>query len=462
MATQGISVGDALRCLADRAGLAPDRSWDGRSARARRRTTARQVAARPAMAPPQRPDPAGRDALAAYVAACERLLWTRQGEGVRRWLHDRALGDDILRANRVGVDPGPRALPRWRGLPRGGLAAVFPVLDDERRPTYLQARYLDPGGVGRRYDNPAEGLAGRNPKMAAVHLADRPRAPGVVICEGLPDALTAAGQGLRAVAVLGVGAPDPNLAARLAAAYPDERLVIAFDADANKAGQRGARRIGELLAGAGAGDRVAVLAVPRPHNDLNAWAVTAGARFEVELAAAWQHVQPLDALIRRPTGPDVRAAGEALVAWEEATGPRGDPPTEALAVLRSVPPLPGRFGEAIADIVTRAPGKWGAAIDQLRASLGLGTAGAGTEVLSAQAAGLVAARDAALDRSLEAALRPGGPDPAGTRAWCEIHDGAVASLVTRGVLGARPPPSRALGAKAPAFVPEHGGLDWGR
>jgi hypothetical protein len=163
----------------------------------------------------------------------------------------------------------------------------------------------------------------------------------------------------------------------------------------------------------------------------------------------------------RPTAAEVRAAAETLVSWQDGTAPRGDPPAEALAVLRSVPTLPGRFGEALADVVALRPGQWGEPLARLRASLGHGAA-AGGGTLHAQAASLAAARDAALDRALEASLRPGGPDPTGARAWCEVHDRAVAGLAAAGAAGARPPPIADRGAGAPPWVPERRGLDWGR
>ncbi len=47
---------------------------------------------------------------------------------MQRWLAERGLGEEVLRANRVGADPGPAALDRPRGLPRGGPAVVLPVL----------------------------------------------------------------------------------------------------------------------------------------------------------------------------------------------------------------------------------------------------------------------------------------------------------------------------------------------
>ena len=46
--------------------------------------------------------------------------------------------------------------------------------------------------------------------------------------EGISDALTSAGAGYRAVAILGAGLPDVRLATTLVARHPDERLIVAF------------------------------------------------------------------------------------------------------------------------------------------------------------------------------------------------------------------------------------------
>src|SRR5947199_23799 len=80
----------------------------------------------------------------------------------------------------------------------------------------------------------------------------------------------------------------------------------------------------------------------------------------------------------------------------------------------------------------------------------------------AETASLAGAHNAALDRALEAALRPAGPDRAGAEAWSDVHDRAVAGLSGQGAPGARPPPTAARGAAASALVPERGGPDWGR
>lgn len=75
--------------------------------------------------------------------------------------------------------------------------------------------------------------------------------PGVVVvCEGIFDALSAAQAGQRAVAVLGVAAPNQVVADQLAQRFPVELLVVAFDGD--EAGRAGAERVVELLAAAGA------------------------------------------------------------------------------------------------------------------------------------------------------------------------------------------------------------------
>ena len=465
MAAQGLSVGQAMRWLADRCdpGLVASPTRGVRSAvRFRSPSGPAVVGSRPAGA--TAPGPSGRESTAAYVAACERLLWRREGDGVRQWLERRGLDPDILRANRVGADPGPRVLRRPPGLPRGGLAAVFPVLDAERSPLYLQARYLDPGGVGRRYDNPAGHLAGTNPKVAVVHLAGEARHGGVLVCEGVPDALTAAQHGLRSVAVLGVGMADDDLAHRLAAAFPGERLVVAFDRDANGAGQRGARHLAELFDVAGA--HVGMLPVPSPHNDLNDWAVASGRAFEAELADAWTRVVPLRAPLEpAPTPAEVRAAAHVVVDWYgRSVGIVADPPAEALAVLRRAPALPGRFGAALEEILTREPPQWAEPVRRLAESLGqVDRCPPGTDLGHAGVAGLAGARDAALDRALAAALRPGGHDPAEAQAWAEIHDRAVVRLASdsAGGAGHRPSPS-GMQPIPTALRSEGAGMGWSR
>lgn len=217
------------------------------------------------------------------MAAAEGYLWSEQGRPMQQWLAERGLGEEVLRANRVGADPGPAGLDRARGLPRGGPAVVLPVLGSDGRAAYLQSRYVNP--KAHKYDNPSAALAGALPRVAEVRLPRPADDPGVVVVsEGIPDALVAAQAGYRAVAVLGAGVPDERVAAALVERFPTERLVVAFDADAP--GQDGAERLQELLGERGAGQRVARLEVPVSAGDLNGWQQQAGASFGDELAQA--------------------------------------------------------------------------------------------------------------------------------------------------------------------------------
>lgn len=202
---------------------------------------------------------------------------------MQAWLAARGLGEDVLRANRVGADPGPAALERPRGLPRGGPAVILPVLGVDGDATYLQARYLHPRG--HKYDNPSSALAGPLPRATEVRAPHPPTDPNLVmVTEGIPDALVAAQAGYRAAAVLGAGLIDERAAAALAERFPTERLVIAFDAD--ERGIAGGERLHELLAGLGAEARVGRLEVPHAAGDLNGWQQAAGAAFGTEIDTA--------------------------------------------------------------------------------------------------------------------------------------------------------------------------------
>ena len=97
------------------------------------------------------------------------------------------------------------------------------------------------------------------------------RAGVLVVCEGIPDALTAAGAGLRSVAVLGSQAPDRSVATRIArdADECDVRVVAVIDND--DAGRSWGARLTSLLAEHGVG--LDVVEPPGAINDLNAWAI---------------------------------------------------------------------------------------------------------------------------------------------------------------------------------------------
>jgi hypothetical protein len=181
-----------------------------------------------------------------YVKACEHILWTRHGTPVADWLVDeRRLDPYVLRANHVGADPGPAVLARAAGLPCGGLAAVFPALTADGAVAYAQARYLDPPEGRAKYDNPA-GRLGANPRLA-WSLVPRPNRPDLLlVCEGLPDALTAASAGMASAAILGASYPDAHVVRQIVDRSNGRRMVLAFDND--RAGVAAAERVHDLLA----------------------------------------------------------------------------------------------------------------------------------------------------------------------------------------------------------------------
>jgi DNA primase len=256
MATKRLSRIAAIDWLATRIGLAPSE---------------------PPSPPPRRPaGPSALfvpldDAVAAYAQACERVLWTRTGHTVLAWLHDRGFSDSLLRANRVGADPGRRMMRRSIGLPYGSsAAATFPALDQSGEIQYVQARYLQPEG-GRKYDNPATAL-GTNPRIAWTRTTGGERhGKHLLVCEGIPDALTAAQAGLRAAAILGSQLPDERVAVAVATYATQHDAGIGLVTDADPAGRACGERLRTLLAAHG----LAVTIVePPPGLDLNTWSLT--------------------------------------------------------------------------------------------------------------------------------------------------------------------------------------------
>jgi DNA primase len=187
VATQGLARAEAIDWLAQRIGLVPDLPLP--AVQPRRASAAAEFIPL---------DPI----VVQYVEACERILWTRTGRPVLEWLNGRGFSDELLQVNRVGADPGLELLHRRRGLAYGASqGAVFPALDLSGEIAYVQTRYLDPGN-GPKYDNPAGHLV-TNPRIAWARTLDEPRPDKLIVCEGIPDALTAAAMGYRSVGVLG-------------------------------------------------------------------------------------------------------------------------------------------------------------------------------------------------------------------------------------------------------------------
>lgn len=283
MTTQRCGVRDAIDALAARAQLLPQPD-DSRGAD---RGAARHAGVGVADGRPATPDPpeaaskpvrfppietAEQPAdprIESYVAVAAQILWGTHGEVGRDWLHARGFTDEVLRANRIGFDPGPRIFHRDRGLPWRGAGIVYPALAADGTAVYFQTRYLDPVAAGRdKYDNPTSALA-VNPRVAALRTPDPdPQLTGVVvITEGIPDGLAIAHLGARVGAVIGAANHGPPVASRLHRTFPSGTFIILFDAD--HAGRRGGALLGAHLA---ALDRHVVLsAPPSAHNDINDW-----------------------------------------------------------------------------------------------------------------------------------------------------------------------------------------------
>jgi hypothetical protein len=175
-----------------------------------------------------------------YVDACAAVLLTTDGRRAREWLvEQRGLPVEVLEANKIGVDLGPRRQARPEGMSRAA-GVVLPVLVDGHA-VYAQVRVPYPRPDGPRYLNPTSDLA-PNPRLAYFRPAVQQHQE-VIVTEGAIDALSAASAGFRAAAVLSAAYPDQAVAHELSRL--PEPLIIAFDQD--DAGRAAAHRLTTLL-----------------------------------------------------------------------------------------------------------------------------------------------------------------------------------------------------------------------
>ncbi len=268
----------AIDELASRAGMSPDRDLPPIPKR------------NPGPMPATQPD----DRVVAYATVCARLLWSPLGAQVREWLHARGLDDDVLRANRVGADPGRARLRRGKGIPYGaGLGATFPALNPAGEIRYVQTRALEPRPGYGKYDNPSAAMA-PNPRLSVAFPPALTDSSQLVVCEGIPDSLIAAQAGFRAVGLLGTNALDDSVAARIANLADNNDLDVTVVVDVDDAGT--GRSLGGLLAdrlGAEHGVPVRIVEPPEGH-DLNTWALS---------DPGWHTRLPLRASRQVPAGP---------------------------------------------------------------------------------------------------------------------------------------------------------------
>jgi DNA primase len=254
VAGRGMSVGDAFEELAQRSGVVGDRPLARRVTRSEPPPRFTRLAA----------------AVLGYVAICESTLFEPAGQRVLEYLVDvRGLDSDVLRANRVGADPGNLRMSRQAGLTKGAPRAVFPALDHERQVTYFQARPIDTIPGRPKYLNPS-GEYGRNPGHGWTVPGRGGDAEPIVICEGFPDAYIANSAGYTAVAVLGTGNATDALAERLAPRLRGRPVLLALDGD--DAGRLATQhlRVGFERCG------IMVVEFPLPPGtDLNSWVQSA-------------------------------------------------------------------------------------------------------------------------------------------------------------------------------------------
>ena len=113
-------------------------------------------------------------------------------------------------------------------------------------------------------------VLGANPRLAWTNAVGVERPGQLIVCEGIPDALTAAGAGYAAVAVLGSKAPGFEVAGRIATSARrtgyDVVAVVDNDASGRAAGERLHGLLGEF------GVDLAVVVPPGSGMDLNSWA----------------------------------------------------------------------------------------------------------------------------------------------------------------------------------------------
>lgn len=220
---------------------------------------------RPARAPTQPNPPLAApdiDGIDTYVTACTTHLHAPEGADALHWLlNTRNLDTDVIDANRIGYDPGPRRLDRPDGIPRRR-GIVLPVLDDNCHAIFTQTRALEPDAP-IRYLNTANHAA-PNPQVTTIRPGHKCRTEPVLICEGIIDGLTAATAGLPAIAILSATTPIHRITSHLP---PGLTALVAFDAD--PPGDKAAHKL--LTSLAPTHPNLGRLRPPATHGDLNSW-----------------------------------------------------------------------------------------------------------------------------------------------------------------------------------------------
>jgi DNA primase len=258
--TEGVEFAGALELLADRYGVALERSAENPAAAARRQKRDRLYAL--------------LERTAAYY---ERVLWEApEAAGARAYLSQRGLGDEVLRRFRVGWAPSPwdrvytasrRAGFSDEELVEAGLASrsrrsgqlydrfrariTFPLADKRGRVIGFGARTLSTGSSGPKYLNSPEGeLYRKGHQLFGLHLARRAAASAraMVVAEGYTDVLALSQAGVEnAVGLMGTALTEAQVRELTAAVGAGGTIDLALDADAS--GQEAMVRAAALASG---------------------------------------------------------------------------------------------------------------------------------------------------------------------------------------------------------------------
>jgi DNA primase len=252
-ATEHLDFVDAVRFLADRAGVVIHEDADGGAERKRRGVLLDAVEA-------------------AVVWYHERLLSAPDAGRARDYLRSRGYDGDVVRRFRLGWAPdewdalGKALKLSGRVLTDTGLGfvnrrgrlqdsfrarVIFPICDPSGRPVALGGRILpprhaeaDPGRPEPKYKNSAEtAIYSKRRTLYALNWAkhDVVKSQEVVVCEGYTDVIGCFTAGVeRAVATCGTALAEEHFTLLRNFA---KRIVLAYDADS--AGQAAASRVYE-------------------------------------------------------------------------------------------------------------------------------------------------------------------------------------------------------------------------
>ena len=242
--TEGVEFTGALELLADRYGVALERSAEDPAAAARREKRDRLYAL--------------LERTAAYY---ERVLWeSAEAAGAREYLAQRGLGEEVLRRFRVGWAPSPwdrvytasrRAGFSDEELFGAGLASrsrrtgqlydrfrariTFPLADKRGRVIGFGARTLSSGSTGPKYLNSPEGdLYRKGQYLFGLHLARRAAATvqAMVVAEGYTDVLALSQAGVEnAVGLMGTALTEAQVVELANAVGGGGTIDLALDAD---------------------------------------------------------------------------------------------------------------------------------------------------------------------------------------------------------------------------------------